>query len=108
MSPLLQVKGLWKSFLHKEVLKDITFEVFEGDLLGIIGPNGAGKSTLLYILLGVILPDKGEIYYFGKNFFKNRSAILKKVGFASHYVSLPYSLTVKENLKDFARRWLRC
>jgi len=102
MSPFLQVKDLWKSFHHKEVLKSISFEVSAGDVLGIIGPNGAGKSTLLYILLGVILPDRGEIYYFGKNFFKNRSAILKRVGFASHYVSLPYSLTVKENLKVFA------
>ncbi len=102
MEPLLRVKGLYKRFGKKEVLQNISFEVSRGDILGIIGPNGAGKSTLLYILLGVISPDRGEIYYFGKNLFKERSFILKKVGFASQYVSLPYSLTVKENLMVFS------
>lgn len=102
MHPLLRVKGIHKSFGKKEVLKDISFEIFSGEILGIIGPNGAGKSTLLYILLGIITPEKGEIYYFGKNFFRERSSILKKVGFASQYVSLPYSLTTKENLMVFS------
>lgn len=102
MEPLLKVQGLYKSFKNKEVLKGISFEVYPGDILGVIGPNGAGKSTLLYILLGIITPERGEIFYFGENFFSKRSAILKKVGFASHYVSLPYSLTVRENLLIFS------
>ncbi|MEZ0344320.1 MAG: ABC transporter ATP-binding protein [Caldimicrobium sp.] len=102
MHTLLKVKGIYKIFGKKEVLKNISFELSSGEILGIIGPNGAGKSTLLYILLGIITPEKGEIYYFGKNFFHERSSILKKVGFASQYVSLPYSLTVKENLMVFS------
>ncbi len=101
MYPLLKVKGLSKSFGKKAVLKDISFEVIPGDILGIIGPNGAGKSTLLYLLLDIISPDKGEIIYFGKNFFKESPQILQRVGFASHYVSLPFSLTVRENLRIF-------
>ena len=102
MEPLLRVKGIYKRFGKKEVLKDISFELYPKDILGIIGPNGAGKSTLLYILLGIITPEKGEIFYFGKNFFQERSSLLKRVGFASQYVSLPYSLTVKENLMVFS------
>ncbi len=102
MQPLLKVENLSKKFGHKLVLKNISFEVYPSEILGIIGPNGAGKSTLLYILLGVILPTEGEIYYFGKNFFHHRREVLKKVGFASQYVSLPYSLKVKENLNIFA------
>lgn len=102
MHPVLTVKNISKRFGVKRVLQNISFEVYPSEILGIIGPNGAGKSTLLYILLGIILPTEGEIYYFGENFSKKRQAILKKVGFASQYVSLPFSLTVKENLKIFA------
>ncbi|WP_038057992.1 ABC transporter ATP-binding protein [Thermodesulfobacterium hydrogeniphilum] len=102
MKPILKVENVYKNFGSKIVLKNVSFELYPSDILGIIGPNGAGKSTLLYILLNIITPTSGKIFYFGKDFFKNRSEILKKVSFASQYVSLPYSLTVEENLKVFA------
>jgi ABC-2 type transport system ATP-binding protein len=102
MLPVLKVENLIKKFEHKTVLDKISFELYPSDILGIIGPNGAGKSTLLYTLLGIVSPNSGEIYYFGKDFSKNRSEILYKVSFASQYISLPYSLTVEENLKVFA------
>ncbi len=102
MKPVLKVEHLYKSFDSKEVLKDISFELYPGDVLGVIGPNGAGKSTLLYILLDIISPSAGKIFYFGKEFSKNRTEVLKRVSFASQYVSLPYSLSVEENLKVFA------
>ncbi len=102
MKPILKVEKVYKNFGSKIVLKNVSFEIYPSDILGIIGPNGAGKSTLLYILLNIITPTSGKIFYFGKDFFKNRSEILKKVSFASQYVSLPYSLTVEENIKVFA------
>jgi len=100
--PYLKVQGLCKKYGKKVILNNISFELYPSDILGIIGPNGAGKSTLLYILLGIVSPDLGEIYYFGKEFFQNRGEILYKVSFASQYINLPYSLTVEENLKIFA------
>lgn len=102
MIPYLKVQGLCKKYGKKVILNNISFELYPSDILGIIGPNGAGKSTLLYILLGIVSPDLGEIYYFGKEFFQNRGEILYKVSFASQYINLPYSLTVEENLKIFA------
>lgn len=102
MNSFLEVKNLSKRYGKKVVLNNISFKLYPSDILGIIGPNGAGKSTLLYLLLGVVSPDSGEIYYFGKDFFKNKSEILYKVSFASQYINLPYSLTVEENLKVFA------
>jgi ABC-2 type transport system ATP-binding protein len=102
MLPAVQVFRLFKSYGKKSVLKDVSFCLFKGDILGMIGPNGAGKTTLLYILLGIIEPTSGEVKYFGRPLKKERSKILKRVGFASNYVSLPYSLTVEENLKVFA------
>lgn len=102
MKASLQVSKISKKFGPKKVLKEISFELYPGEILGIIGPNGAGKSTLLYILLGIITPDEGKILFFGKDLSKSRSSILREVGFASHYVSLPYSLSVWENLKVFS------
>ncbi|PMP65581.1 MAG: ABC transporter ATP-binding protein [Thermodesulfobacterium geofontis] len=102
MYPILKVENLIKKYGNKIVLSGISFELYPSDILGIIGPNGAGKSTLLYVLLGVVSPDSGKIYYFGEDFLKNRNQILYKVSFASQYISLPYSLTIEENLKVFA------
>jgi len=102
MLPSIEVFKLCKNYGKKSVLKDVSFSVFPGDILGIIGPNGAGKTTILYILLGIIEPTSGEVKYFGIPLKKERSNILKRVGFASNYVSLPYSLTVEENLTVFA------
>lgn len=101
MEPVLEVVSLTKIFNKKTVLRNIFFKLYPGDILGVIGPNGAGKSTLLYTLLGVVLPSSGKVFYFGKEFYKNKTEILSQVGFASQYLSLPYSLTVEENLKVF-------
>lgn len=101
MKPVLEVISLTKTYDKKTVLKDVSFKLYPGDILGIIGPNGAGKTTLLYTLLGVVLPSSGRIFYFGMEFFKNKAEVLSQVGFASQYLSLPYSLTVEENLKVF-------
>lgn len=102
MDCLLKVESLVKQYQKKIVLKNISFELSFSEILGIIGPNGAGKSTLLYILLGIVTPTSGKILYFNQDLFQKRSEILSQVGFASHYLSLPYSLTVWENLKVFA------
>jgi ABC-2 type transport system ATP-binding protein len=55
-----------KTYTEYQVLKDISFEVNEGDFFGIVGRNGCGKSTLLKILAGIYLPDKGKISINGK------------------------------------------
>ncbi len=99
---LIEIKSLWKAFAKKHALKEISLEIRKGEFVGIIGPNGAGKTTLLHCLLGLITPDRGEIRLFGLPINSKRSEILKRVNFASSYVSLPYSLTVKENLLIYA------
>jgi len=66
--------------------------------LGFLGPNGAGKTTTIQMLLGVLTPTSGEIFYFGKEFQSSREKILENVNFSSTYTNLPWELTVKENL----------
>ncbi len=64
-----------------------------------LGPNGSGKTTTIQMLLGTLSYTAGTILYFGKDFAKHKHEILKSVTFASTYTSLPYLLTVEENLE---------
>ncbi|RME69687.1 MAG: ABC transporter ATP-binding protein [Nitrospirae bacterium] len=100
---VLEVRGLKKHFGNTEALKGVSLYLSRGEVLGILGPNGAGKTTLINILLGLIKPDEGSIRYFGMDFKRHRSEILQRVNFGSTYVALPYSLTLIENLRVYAR-----
>lgn len=105
---LLQVAGLTKTctsgfwpFSHTkqhQIVKNISFELKQGEILGLLGANGAGKTTTIQMLLGTLTPTSGSIVYFGKDFSKYRSQILQKVSYTSGYDKLPARLTVLENL----------
>ncbi|OGP21678.1 MAG: ABC transporter ATP-binding protein [Deltaproteobacteria bacterium GWA2_55_10] len=104
MNVLVEVKGLTKAFNgFKLAVDDISFEMYEGEILGLIGPNGAGKTTTLQMLLGLTTPTAGEIRIFGLDIGSAREEILRQVNFSSSYISLPFSLTVEENLTVFSR-----
>lgn len=62
---VVELKGVWVKLSDQVVLEDISFDVFEGDYIGIIGPNGAGKTTLLKVILGLIKPFRGKVSVFG-------------------------------------------
>ena len=64
--PALEVRGLRTGYNHIPALEDITFQVAQGDIIGIIGPNGSGKSTLMKAILGLVPPWRGQIYVLGK------------------------------------------
>ena len=95
---VLRVKHLTKKFGKFTAVDNISFDLKEGEILGLLGPNGAGKTTTIQMLLGVLTPTKGEVYYFGKDLTLNREEILEKVNFSSTYTQLPWLLTVEENL----------
>jgi ABC-2 type transport system ATP-binding protein len=79
------------------------FDLKSSEILGLLGSNGSGKTTTIQMLLGTLSATSGSIFYFEKDFFRNRSAILQHVSFASTYTSLPFTLTVEENLRCFGR-----
>jgi ABC-2 type transport system ATP-binding protein len=100
----LSVKNLRKVYGEKKpfvAVDGISFDLKEGEILGLLGPNGSGKTTTIQMLLGTLSMTSGSILYFGKEFPKYRSEVLQSVSFASTYTSLPYILTVAENLKCF-------
>ncbi len=100
---LVKVSQLTKKFDDFTAVDNISFDIKEGEILGLLGPNGAGKTTIIYMLLGLVAPTAGEISIFGKNLKTQREEILQEMNFTSPYVSLPYRLTVYENLFIFAK-----
>ena len=103
MDSVLQVKNLKKIFGNFTAVNDISFTLNRGEILGLLGPNGAGKTTTIQMLLSIMTPSSGSIYYFGKSLKTHRSEILEKVAFASTYVRLPSHLTIEENLNIYAQ-----
>ncbi len=100
----LEVKNLVKKFKGFTAVKNISFNINDGQTLGVLGPNGCGKTTTIGMLLGLIKPSNGEILINDENFEKlNREKILSQFNFASPYVELPKKLTVKENLEIYGR-----
>ena len=77
---MLAISGLSKSFGGKPALHDVSFEVREAEIFGLLGHNGAGKSTTLGIILGMVMPDGGEVRIGGVSVQENRAAALRKVG----------------------------
>jgi len=100
----LEVKNLVKKFKSFTAVKNINFNINDGQTLGVLGPNGCGKTTTIGMLLGLIKPSNGEILINDENFENlNREKILSQFNFASPYVELPKKLTVKENLEIYGR-----
>jgi ABC-2 type transport system ATP-binding protein len=100
---IIEARDLSKRFGAVTAVDALSFSVRPGEILGLLGPNGAGKTTTIQMLLGLTTPSAGEIRIFGLELEKHRRAILQRVNFSSAYVSLPYNLTVTENLTVFAR-----
>ena len=101
--PIVEVRNLTKRFGGFTAVNNISFEMKEGEIIGLLGPNGAGKTTSIHMLLGLITPSSGTINMFGLDLAQHRETILQQVNFSSTYISMPFSLTVEENLKVIAR-----
>lgn len=102
-APVVEVFQLTKRFGDFTAVDHISFEIREGEIVGLLGPNGAGKTTTIHMLLNLITPTEGSIYMFGLELAKHRETILRQVNFSSTYISLPYALTVEENLSVVAK-----
>jgi ABC-2 type transport system ATP-binding protein len=100
---IVEIRNLTKRFNDFTAVDNISFDIKEGEILGLLGPNGAGKTTTIHMLLGLITPTIGSIHMFGLDLAKHRETILRQVNFSSTYISMPFSLTVEENLKVIAR-----
>lgn len=103
MDKLVEVKGLQKNFGQFQALKDVSFEVNAGEVLGYIGPNGAGKSTTIRILLGIIRTTQGKVQIFGKDVWQDSIEIHKKIAYVPGDVYLWPNLSGGETIDLFLK-----
>jgi len=64
--PIIKLSNITFNYDGRVVLKNLNFEIYEGERIGLIGPNGSGKTTLLYIIMGLLKPSSGTVEVFGK------------------------------------------
>ncbi|MBE9125070.1 MULTISPECIES: ABC transporter ATP-binding protein [unclassified Coleofasciculus] len=101
--PLIELKGISKSFGSSVILDKVDLTIYQGEALGIIGPSGTGKSTILRIIAGLMTADEGEIYVQGQR----REGLIEDaedpitIGMVFQQSALFDSLTVRENVGFF-------
>ena len=100
---MVSCSGISKKYASVEALKDISFDVSQGEIFGVIGPDGSGKTTLFRILTTLMLADSGTATVNGLDVVKDYRAIRNSVGYMPGRFSLYQDLTVEENLNFFAR-----
>lgn len=107
MANILEVKDLCKTYIvdkrQNNVLKNVNFEVKEGDMVAVMGPSGSGKSTLLYTVSGMDVPTSGTVLFEGKDITKltaNELAQIRldKMGFIFQQMYMMKNLTVLDNI----------
>ena len=98
MQPILELRNVNKSFGDQHVLKDISFQVKPGELIGYIGPNGAGKSTTVKIVLGLLSPDSGDVIFEGIPITDEDVSYKAKIGYVPEQTALYDTLTLREYL----------
>jgi ABC-2 type transport system ATP-binding protein len=94
----ISVRNLKKHYGMVAAVDGVSFGVRSGEITGLLGGNGAGKTTTLAMILGLVLPDEGEIRILGIDAINERSRVLPCMNFESPYVDMPLRLTVRQNL----------
>lgn len=100
---IVEIKHLEKHFGKFQAVKDVSFDVYRGDVFGFLGPNGAGKSTTIRTMLSLIKPTGGELQLFGKDLSKDRNYILQRIGCIVEKPDFYKYLSAEKNIEIFAR-----
>jgi phospholipid/cholesterol/gamma-HCH transport system ATP-binding protein len=109
--PVIEIKNLRKSFGNQEVLKNVSFNLFNGENLVVVGKSGTGKSVLIKCIVGLLRDFDGTINVFQKNVTelnrKELGELRKKIGFLFQSGALYDSMTVRQNLEFPLRRIIK-
>lgn len=92
---MIRVENLHKSYRSNHVLNEINFEMKQPGVIAVLGPNGSGKTTLLKCILGMVLPDKGNIYFRDQS-IKNQHLYRSEISYLSQIARFPENLTARE------------
>ena len=107
MDNIIEVKNLVKQHKELKAIDNLSFEVHEGEILGLLGPNGSGKSTTINCILSLLEFSKGTIKIFGKDMKPDAYDIKSKIGVVFQEVSVFDELTVYENIDYFCGLYIK-
>ncbi len=100
--PAIRVRHLWHRFGRFDVLRDVSFDVAQGQIFGFIGPNGAGKTTTIRILSTLLEPMAGLVEVLGYDVTIDTDAVRRQVGYMPDHAGVYERVTVREYLEFFA------
>jgi ABC-2 type transport system ATP-binding protein len=103
MDKVLEVKGVTKLYKNGRGVKDITFDIYKGDIYGFLGPNGAGKTTVMKTIVGLCKAKQGDINIFGYSIVNEFEKAMAKVGCIIETAASYEYLNAFDNLKIAAR-----
>lgn len=101
-NPAIEIRGISKNYGKIAALRNVSFDVADGELFGLIGPDGAGKSSLYRILTTLTLPDAGSASMLGLDVVNDFRKLRTEIGYMPEKFSLYQDLTVRENMEFFA------
>ena len=100
---MLEARSLTKYFNHTPAVRQVSFAVHPGEILGYLGPNGAGKSTTVKMLVGLIEPSEGQIFYRGRSVHDDFTAYQRRIGYVPEEPHLYPHLSGREYLQLVGR-----
>ena len=103
MKNVLEIKNVSKKISKRQILKDISLEVKEGEIFGFVGPNGAGKTTLIKVMLGLYKIDSGNVKIAGYDIKKDFEKAMEEIGAIIENPEMYGYLSGKDNLAIYAR-----
>jgi len=97
----LRAEQIVKSYRERTVVKGVSLEVNQGEIVGLLGPNGAGKTTSFYMIVGLIKPSSGNVYFDGEDITSNPMYVRaqKGIGYLAQEASVFRKLSVEDNIK---------
>ena len=107
MKNIIEVKGLTKEYKKLKAVDNLSFEVKEGEILGLLGPNGSGKSTTINCILSLLNFQKGSIKILGKEMKPDAYDIKREIGVVFQDVAVFEELTVYDNIDYFCGLYIK-
>lgn len=107
MKSVIKVKNLTKEYKTLKAIDDLSFEVYEGEILGLLGPNGSGKSTTINCILSLLNYSRGDIEIFNQKMQPDAYEIKRKIGVVFQEVAVFDELNVYENIDYFCGLYIK-
>jgi ABC-2 type transport system ATP-binding protein len=103
MDKVIEIDNITKVYKNGRGIKEISLDIYKGDIFGFLGPNGAGKTTAMKIMTGLVRPDSGDVRILGCSISEQYERAMEKVGCIIETAEVFNYMTAFENLKQFSR-----